>query len=206
LINTESKLNQDNNYAWGINEYESIVKSHRSAPIWARLGALYFLADRKDSDRALATLIDANKVDPQSWEPYRELAYVYATIDKPKEAIEAGKKAIELNSLDANTYNNLAWVYSHSKDSQYRNLNEALLDANKAVDYTKGKYFEYLDTLAQVYIQFDDSESKHQAFKLLKKAALIAPNNKKSTFIKDLRDHFPEEKLDFPEEQLEVEK
>jgi hypothetical protein len=70
LINTESKLNQDNNYAWGINEYESIAKSHRSASILARLGGLYFLADRKDSDRALATLIDANKVDPQSWEPY----------------------------------------------------------------------------------------------------------------------------------------
>jgi hypothetical protein len=100
----------------------------------------------------------------------------------------------------------LAWVYSHSKDNQYRNLNEALADAKKAVDYTKSKYFEYLDTLAQVYIQFDDPVSKRQAFEFLKKAALIAPNNKKSTLIKDLREHFPEEKLDFSEERLEAEK
>ncbi len=206
IINTESKLSQDNNYAWGINEYESIAKSHRSAPILARLGALYFLADRKNSDRALAMLMQANKADPQSWEPYRELAYVYATIDKPKEAIEAGAKAIKLNPLDANTYNNLAWVYSHSKDSQYRNLNEALLDAHKAVDYTKGKYFEYLDTLAQVYIQFDDPASKRQAFELLKKAALIAPNDKKGAFIKELRKNFPDEKLYFAENELEAEK
>jgi tetratricopeptide (TPR) repeat protein len=201
LINVESKLSQDNNYAWGINEYQTIAKSHRSAPILARLGELYFLADQKDSERALATLTEAKRVDPQSWEPYRELAFVYASIDKSKEAIEAGKRAIELNSFDANTYNNLAWVYSHSKDSQYRNLDEALRDANYAVSYTKEKYFQYLDTLAQVYMQFDDPKSRRQAFELLKKAALIAPNNKKGALIKDLREQFPEEKLDFLEEK-----
>ena len=196
LIQIEMILAQDSNYAWGINEYEIIAKSHKSAPILARLGTLYFLANPKDSDRALATLMEANRTDPQSWEPYRELTFVYATIDKPKEAIEAGAKAIELNSLDANTYNNLAWVYSHSKDKQYHNLNEALLDASKAVRYTNGKYPEYLDTLAQVYIQFDDSDSKRHALELLKKAAQIAPNDQKSTFIKHLREHFPEEKLE----------
>jgi tetratricopeptide (TPR) repeat protein len=206
LINIESILSRDSNYAWGISEYEIIANSHRNAPILARLGALYFLANPKDSDRALATLMEANRLDPQSWEPYRELAFVYTSIDKPREAIEAGAKAIELNSLDANTYNNLAWVYSHSKDSQYRNLNEALRDANNAVSYTKGKYPDYLDTLAQVYIQLGDPKSKRQAFELLKKAALIAPNDKKSSFIKDLQDHFPEEKLDFQEEKLEAEK
>ena len=162
----------------------------------ARLGALYFLANPKDPDRALAKLEEAKRADPQSWEPYRELAFVYASIDKPKEAIETGAKAIELNSLDANTYNNLAWVYSNSKDSQYRNLDLSLIDANKAVSYTNGKYQEYLDTLAEVYIQLDDSDSKRRALELLKKAVLIAPNDQKSTFIKHLREHFPEEKLE----------
>lgn len=206
LINIENILSQDSNYAWGISEYEIIAKSHRNAPILARLGALYFLADPKNSDRALATLMDANRADPQSWEPYRELAFVYATMNKPKEAIEAGAKAIKLNSLDANTYNNLAWVYSHSKDSQYRNLNEALLDAKKAVKFTNEKYPDYLETLAQVYIQFDDPASKRQAFELLKKAALIAPNDKKGAFIKELRENFPDEKLYFAEDKLEAEK
>jgi tetratricopeptide (TPR) repeat protein len=206
LINVESKLSRDNNYAWAINEYEAIAKSHRSAPVLARLGELYFLADQNDSGRALATLIEANNVDPKSWEPYRELAFVYTSIDKPKEAIEAGEKAIKLNSFDANTYNNLAWVHSHSKDSQYRDLNEALRDASYAVRYTKEKHVEYLDTLAQVYIQFGDPQSKSRAFEVLKKAALIAPNNRKGALIKDLQDNFPEEKLNFSEEKLEAEK
>jgi tetratricopeptide (TPR) repeat protein len=200
LISIESILNKDSNYAWGINEYEIIARSHKNAPILARLGALYFLADQKDSDRALATLIDASTADPQSWEPYRELAFVYATMDKPKEAVEAAAKAIKLNALDANTYNNLAWVYSHSKDNQYRNLDEALLDAEKAVKYTNGRYPEYLDTLAQVYIQRADPESKRRAFELLKKAAIIAPNDKKGAFIKELRENFPDEKLYLAEE------
>ncbi len=201
LINIENIVNRDNNYAWGISEYETIAKSHRNAPILARLGALYFLADPTRPDRALAVIMEAERADPQSWESYRALAYVYSTIDKPKEAIEAGAKAIALNSWDANTYNNLAWVYSHSRDSQYRNLNEALRDAKIAVEYTKGKFPDYLEALAQVYIQFDDSESKHLAFESLKKAALIAPNNKKATFIKELRENFPEEKLNFSEEE-----
>lgn len=196
IIHIESILSADGNYAWGIHEYEIIAKSHKSAPILARLGTLYFLANPKDPDRALAKLEDAKKADPQSWEVYRELAFVYANIDKPKEAIEAGAKAIELNSLDANTYNNLAWVYSHSKDRQYRNLNLALIDAEKAVSYTNDNYPQYLDTLAEVYIQLDDSDSKRRALELLKKAVLIAPNDQKSTFIKHLQEHFPEEKLE----------
>jgi tetratricopeptide (TPR) repeat protein len=196
LIHIETILAVDGNYAWGIHEYETIAKFHKSAPILARLGTLYFLANREDPDRAIAKLEEAKRADPQSWEPYRELAFVYASIDKPKEAIEAGGKAIELNSLDANTYNNLAWVYSHSKDMNYRNLNFALIDAKKAVNYTNGNYAQYLDTLAEVYIQLDDSDSKHRALELLKKAVLIAPNDKKLTFIEHLREHFPEEKLE----------
>ena len=67
---------------------------------------------------------------------------------------------------------------------------------NKAVSYTNEKYQEYLDTLAEVYIQLDDSDSKRRALELLKKAVLIAPNDQKSTFIKHLQEHFPEEKLE----------
>ena len=196
LIHIESVLAEDSNYAWGIREYEIIAKSHNSAPILARLGTLYFLSNPKDPDRALAKLEEAKRADPQSWEPYRELAFVYTSIDKPQEAIEAGTKAIELNSLDANTYNNLAWIYSHAKDSKYRNLKLALIDANKAVSYTNDNYPQYLDTLAEIYIKLGGSDSKRRALELLKKAVLIAPNDKKSTFIKDLREQFPDEKLE----------
>jgi tetratricopeptide (TPR) repeat protein len=196
LIQIESILDKDSNYAWGIREYENIAKSHKSAPILARLGTLYYLANPNDSARALATLLDANRTDPLAWEPYRALTFVYTAVDKPKEAIEAGRKAIDLNSLDANAYNNLAWVFSHSKDSHYRDLNLALTYAKNAVALTNEREPDYLDTLAQVCVQFEDLDSKQRALGLLKKAVLIAPNNRKSTLIADFRETFPQEKAE----------
>jgi Flp pilus assembly protein TadD len=94
------------------------------------------LANHNDSDRAISTLLEANRLDPLAWEPYRGLTFVYASIDNPKEAIEAGKKAIELNDVDANAYNNLAWVYSYTQKIQYRDLSAALEFGKKAVELT----------------------------------------------------------------------
>jgi tetratricopeptide (TPR) repeat protein len=196
LIQIESILEKDSNYAWGIHEYENIAKSHKSAPILARLGTLYFLANPNDSARAISTLLEANRIDPQAWEPYRALTFVFSSIDRPKEALETGRKAIELNPLDANAYNNLAWVCSHTQDSHYRDLKAALIYAENAVGYTNRKEPDYLDTLAQVYIQFQDSDSKSRAEELLKKAVLISPNDRKSTFVAHFREYFPQEKLE----------
>jgi tetratricopeptide (TPR) repeat protein len=196
LIQIEMILSKDTNYAWGIREYENIAKSHRSAPILARLGILYFLANQNDSARALATLLEANRADPLAWEPYRALTFLYSNIEKPKEAIETGRKAIDLNPLDANAYNNLAWVCSHSKDDKYRDLNAALTYAKTAVSLSNEREPDYLDTLAQVYIQFEDLDSKNRALELLKKAVLIAPNDRKSTFMAHFREHFPQEKVE----------
>jgi tetratricopeptide (TPR) repeat protein len=162
----------------------------------ARLGTLYFLANRNDSARAIETLLEANRIDPLAWQPYRGLTFIYATIDKPKEALETGKKGIELNPLDANAYNNLAWVSSQTQNAQYRDLNAALIYAKKAVSLTNERVPDYLDTLVRVYIQFDDLDSKGQALKFLKKAALISPNDQKSTFIAHFREYFPDEKLE----------
>lgn len=196
LIQIESILDKDSNYAWAIHEYEDIAKFHKSAPILARLGTLYFLAHQDDSARALATLLEANRIDPAAWEPYRGLTFIYSTIDKPKEALETGKKAITLNPSDANAYNNLAWVCSHTQNIQYRDLNAALSYAKNAVALTNERDPDYLDTLAQIYIQFEDLDSKHRASELLKKAVSISPNYRKSTFIADFREYFPEDKLE----------
>ena len=87
-------------------------------------------------------------------------------------------------------------MYSHTKDNQYRDLNLALAYAKAAVSLTNEGQPDYLDTLAEVYIQFEDVNSKRLALGLLKKAVLIAPNDRKSTFIADFRQSFPEEKVE----------
>jgi Tfp pilus assembly protein PilF len=168
MMQIELILARDGNYAWAIHEYENIAKSHKNASILARLGSLYFQANPNDSARAIATLLEASRIDPQAWEPYRALTFIYSTIDRPKEALETGRKAIALNPLDANAYNNLAWVCSHTQNSQYRDLKAALVYAKNAVGYTNGKDPDYLDTLAQVYMQFEDSDSKSRAEDLQK--------------------------------------
>jgi tetratricopeptide (TPR) repeat protein len=196
LVQIEVILAKDNNYRWAIHEYETIALSHKSAPILARLGTLYFLANHNDSAHAISTLLEANRLDPLAWEPYRGLTFVYAAIDNPKEALKAGRKAIQLNNVDANAYNNLAWVCSHTQNIQYCDLSAALEYGKKAVELTDERDPDYLDTLAQVYMQFEDLDSKHQAVALLKKAVMISPNDRKSTFIAHFREHFPEEKLE----------
>jgi tetratricopeptide (TPR) repeat protein len=196
LVQIETILAKDNNYAWAIREYENIAISHKSAPILARLGTLYFLANPNDSARALATLLEANRIDPQAWEPYRGLTFVYSTIDKPEEALKTGKKAIDLNPLDANAYNNLAWVCAHTQDIKYRDLNAALTYAKNAVALTNEREPDYLDTLAQIYIKLEDSDSKRQALQVLRKAVLISSNDRKSIFMKHFREYFPDEKLE----------
>src|SRR5262249_47667703 len=150
-------------------------------------GILYFLANHNDAARAISLLLEANRLDPLAWEPYRWLTFVYATIDKPEEALKAGKKAIELNDLDANAYNNLAWECSHTQNIQYCDLSAAVEYGKKAVELTDENDPDYVDTLAQVYMQFEDLDSKHQAVALLKKAVMISPNDRKSTFIAHLR-------------------
>jgi hypothetical protein len=87
-------------------------------------------------------------------------------------------------------------VSSQTQNAQYRDLNAALIYAKKAVSLTNERVPDYLDTLARVYIQFDDLDSKGQALKFLKKAALISPNDQKSTFIAHFREYFPDEKLE----------
>jgi len=196
LVQIELILGREHNYQWAIREYETIAQYHKSSPILARLGTLYFLANHNDTPRALSTLLEANRLDPLAWEPYRGLTFVYATMDKPKEALKAGKKALKFNGLDANAYNNLAWVCSHTQNIQYRDLSLALEYGKKAVELSNERDPDYIDTLAGVYMQFEDLDSQHQAVALLKKAVMISPNDRKSNFIAHLREHFPEEKLE----------
>jgi hypothetical protein len=64
------------------------------------------------------------------------------------------------------------------------------------VSLTNEREPDYLDSLDQIYIQFEDLDPKHRALELLKKAVSISPNYRKSTFIADFREYFPEGKLE----------
>ena len=172
LVTIERILESDKNYAWAVDQYERIAASYSNAPILARLGVLYFLLDPNNQDVAIQKLEMAKRIDPKYWEIYRSLTYIYQATNRPKEAIESGRRALELNKNDANTYNNLAWVYSTSKEPTYLNLQLAQEYAQKAVMLTMEKQPNFLDTLAGIYFRRGDRDHALDSLRKAKAAAL----------------------------------
>jgi tetratricopeptide (TPR) repeat protein len=146
-MNIDRYLEMEGNYIWAVRGYEEIAKTHPSASVLARLGVLYFQADPKNEKAAIETLDRAKGLDPNNWEVYRSLTYIYTATNRPKDAIEAGQKALALNDVDSGTYNNLAWSFATTSDENLRNLQLAETYALKAIDLTRDKPMRNISTL-----------------------------------------------------------
>jgi tetratricopeptide (TPR) repeat protein len=174
-LNIERYLLEDRNYQLAIDQYERIATVSQTAPILARLGILYFQRDKNKQDFAVQTLERAKGLDPQYWEIYRNLSYIYAITGQTKKAIDAAQKALELNQDDAMSLNNLAWALATSKDAALRNLDKAQAYAEKGLELTTEgeKKAEVFDTIAEIYHQRSNRE---YALSYLRKAVDSAPN------------------------------
>jgi tetratricopeptide (TPR) repeat protein len=138
------------NAHWARREYESLaVRNPGSQRIFVRLGALY--QEDGQPDAAIESLNRAIALDPNDWEAYSTLSYVLLRQKRDAKAIEAGEKALQRNATDAQTYNNLAWIYGTTADAQLRDAARARDYAEKAVGYTRCLQEEYRKTLAEVY-------------------------------------------------------
>lgn len=190
-LEVDRYLQLEGNYKWAVGRYERLAKTHPSAPILARLGLLYFQADPSDQKTAIATLEQAKQLDPNNWEVYRSLTYIYTATNQTENAIEAGKMALALDALDSGTYNNLAWCYT-SPEGELRNLPLAETYALKAIELTRNRHAEYFDTLAQVYVA---KGSRDQAVKNFRTAIKLARPGSVETYQNHLRQNYPDESL-----------
>ncbi len=198
IVTIERYLLVDKNYSGAIDQYEKIAETYPRAPILARLGLLYFQLDARDPKKreaAITTLTRARNVDPAYWETYRNLTYIYTLTEHPGQAIEAGKKALELNQFDANTYNNVAWVHATSKEPPFRNLARAVEYAGKAVKLTNERQPHFLDTLAEVYFQRNEPGDRGLAMKYMRQAIEISPPAELKIFYARFKSLFPNEPL-----------
>lgn len=152
-LNIERYLLVDKNYAMAIDQYQQIFNTKPNAAILSRLGVLYFQLDPKNKDKAISMLDMAKRLEPNYWETYRNLSYIYSASGRTKDAIEAGQKALHLNPNDAVAMSNMAWAYSRTADSSPDDLNRAQALGQKALELTGAgeKKSEILDTLAEVH-------------------------------------------------------
>jgi tetratricopeptide (TPR) repeat protein len=142
-------LRADSNFGWAIKEYERLSGELPDPYILTRLGGLY--VGIGDYEKATATLLRAKSSDRKNWEPPSLLNVVYSEQKKEPEAIREGEAALVLNDHDAQSLNNLAWLYATANDPALRNLEKALQYASRAVKLTGSRNSEYLDTLAEVH-------------------------------------------------------
>ena len=191
-LEVDRYLQMEGNYKWAVGRYEQLAKAHPSASILARLGVLYFQADKGNEKIAIATLEQAKQLDPNNWEVYRSLTYIYTTIKQSENAIEAGKMALALDPLDSGTYNNLAWCYTTAPSAGIRNLQLAETYALKAIELTHERHAEYYDTLAQVYVAKGERAKAVSAFR---NAIRLAHPGHAETYQNHLRESYPDERV-----------
>lgn len=186
----ERYLQQEDNYVWAISEYETMARRNPSSQVLERLGLLYFQADANDEERAINTLKEAQRMDPRNWIVFRDLTFIYTSRGESSKAIEAGKRALQLNDLDSGTYNNLAWTYATAKDPDPNTFPLAETYALRAVDLTKRTRADYFDTLAQVYIA---EGNRQKALESFRKAVALASGQNLQHFQNRLKKYFPNE-------------
>ncbi len=109
----------------------------------------------------------------------RHAAYVYRGMCQMKkhaykEALADYKKALNLKHKDPAVHNNLALLYATATDEKFQDEIKALVHALKAVELTKEKNAEALDTLARAY--FANGKVK-DAVETEKKAVKLAPGD-----------------------------
>jgi len=75
------------------------------------------------------------------------------------QAISDFNKAIQINSLEAEGCNNLAWLFAMAKSPGFRNGKKAVEIGIKACELSGWRNAEYLDTLAAAYATVGDFEN-----------------------------------------------
>lgn len=105
-------------------------------------------------ERALADCTRAIKLNPREAAAYIVRGNIYDDRGQPGRAIADYKRALELNHRDFDAYNALAWIKATTIEPRYRNGQEAVRLARRALELKlkPADRAEVLDTLAAAYV------------------------------------------------------
>jgi tetratricopeptide (TPR) repeat protein len=102
---------------------------------------------------ALAHYSAVLELQPDHSESHFQSAVILKAFNKPAEAVSHLRAALVLKSDWVDPLNSLAWIYATQKSALYRDADEAIRLATRAVEITKTNDPVVLDTLAAAYAQ-----------------------------------------------------
>jgi len=138
-------------------------------------------------DRALADCTQAIKLDPRQVAAYIVRGNIYDDQGQPDRAIADYNRALEINRQEFDAYNALAWIKATTLEPRYRNGQEAVRLARKALDLKlkPADRIEVLDTLAAAYVA---SGKPGEALKHYEEAMQAGGRMRVATYQQDLKE------------------
>ena len=128
---------------------KSIEIDPSEASFYITYGAL--LCDGlKDYGKAIECFRKAIELDPRDAHAHSNLGVALRGLKKWPEAIDAGKKALAINPRNANAHNGLAWQLATCPDAKFRDPDQAIKLARKAVELAP-ENSGFLNTLGAAY-------------------------------------------------------
>lgn len=159
--------------AEAMREYQQALALNPNSPR-AKLGLASAYRDSGDYDRSKQLYEAVFGKDPPSAEDQVLLGTIASEQKLYPEAVRHYQEALGFDQNLAVAHNNLAWLYATSDDARFRDLRGALEHALLAVELSRGKQPEFLDTLAEAYYANGDYR---QAVETETRTLALDPNN-----------------------------
>lgn len=172
IIQIEADVRKNKNYIGAIDAYKRLAVRHQDPRILGRLGSLYIRSGM--SDKAEDVLTTAVGMDGDTSFAHAALTYFYVIGNEHEKAVTVGEATLKLKPFDAQTLNNLAWVYATTGDERIHDIDRAVEYAQRAVGFTLEQQVPYLDTLAVA----KRNQGRHsEAQEIINKALKLEPKN-----------------------------
>ena len=136
-----------------------------STNTYALMGRGSMRAAKKEFDQAIADFNECLRMDAEDVEALVGRADTYGMMKQYDKQIADYREAIKAAPEQSMAHNNLAWILATCPEEKYRGGKEAVEQASKAVELTKEKQGEFIDTLAAAYAEagdFDKAEQEQQ--------------------------------------------
>ena len=159
-------------------------------------GRVYHVLGYKEE--ALDCFSRAIQLDPEGADIVCSRADLLADMGHYRDALADYAQAIDLNPEFAHAYRNGAWLLATCPDPRFRDPNNAVLGAQRALDSGYGEHHVTLDTLAAAQASAGDFDS---AIENLKQAISIAPHESRTAYRKRLQQY--EDNLPYYTEPVE---